>query len=733
MLVSLALVLAPALTPRNSRLKDAMAQLDGALKSLDTDTAEKGVVTEGIMGASSEQSNALQPASEPAVRLPSLDSAPLQQPPAAAAAAEELAPLAQLPAAAVALRGAATAQQSSEAPLLEVPQTTTPLAAAAKLEANEALPTTTEWEDWEAQRHDEEGATDEGHAEDRWRTDGAPIPFPVPVSSPEPPPSPEPVPTPDARAARVKMKQPQPAADVKSRLDEWRGRAAESTTPITVLLLSDRVLPVQVAFGSILLNTNSSLKLFVIGENITGLQEQLEDTLPLRTDQNLSVIAMADAEAEIAHLHPPWMSADYGQSINNASWRTSRTILQREWDHDPMHSTRFNVLRFYVPYLKAFADTEVLLFMDADVIVTGDVAQLAYAPVPPEAVVVGQCDNFAWAEECQRFMFFEDGRDWTSLSATLYLQNDLLARNASQVKVDAQGRSYEPSLDACPHCDEALCGPELDDHHRFLKMLYATRNEGEEIDFTEQPVWNFGLTRLNLTAWKQYRMTETYRWWLTQNAESHIFPEDSLAYGLGIPYLAFAGHVVCWNDYVDKPARDALGYITMADFKAQGIDEVDYLNHSIFLHYSGRRKPWYKPGDMVERLPHGAGHGHDLPGDELMHPKMLVEPELAAPFYDVMRQLSLPLPPARPLPPPRQKHLLVTEPRSGSEWMMDLLDAHPDICSSGERDFPTNGFARESMIPGRWDLGIEDCSLKRGCMWSFVAKYVPLYVRNYFE
>ena len=733
MLVSLALVLAPALTPRNSRLKDAMAQLDGALKSLDTDTAEKGVVTEGIMGASSEQSNALQPASEPAVRLPSLDSAPLQQPPAAAAAAEELAPLAQLPAAAVALRGAATAQQSSEAPLLEVPQTTTPLAAAAKLEANEALPTTTEWEDWEAQRHDEEGATDEGHAEDRWRTDGAPIPFPVPVSSPEPPPSPEPVPTPDARAARVKMKQPQPAADVKSRLDEWRGRAAESTTPITVLLLSDRVLPVQVAFGSILLNTNSSLKLFVIGENITGLQEQLEDTLPLRTDQNLSVIAMADAEAEIAHLHPPWMSADYGQSINNASWRTSRTILQREWDHDPMHSTRFNVLRFYVPYLKAFADTEVLLFMDADVIVTGDVAQLAYAPVPPEAVVVGQCDNFAWAEECQRFMFFEDGRDWTSLSATLYLQNDLLARNASQVKVDAQGRSYEPSLDACPHGDEALCGPELDDHHRFLKMLYATRNEGEEIDFTEQPVWNFGLTRLNLTAWKQYRMTETYRWWLTQNAESHIFPEDSLAYGLGIPYLAFAGHVVCWNDYVDKPARDALGYITMADFKAQGIDEVDYLNHSIFLHYSGRRKPWYKPGDMVERLPHGAGHGHDLPGDELMHPKMLVEPELAAPFYDVMRQLSLPLPPARPLPPPRQKHLLVTEPRSGSEWMMDLLDAHPDICSSGERDFPTNGFARESMIPGRWDLGIEDCSLKRGCMWSFVAKYVPLYVRNYFE
>ena len=518
----------------------------------------------------------------------------------------------------------------------------------------------------------------------------------------------------------------EPAADARSRLDEWRGRATQSTTPITVLLLSDSVLPVQVAFGSILLNTNSSLKLFVIGENITGLQEQLEDTLPLRTDQNLSVIAMADAEAEIAYLDPPWMSADNGQSINNASWRTSRTILQREWDHDRMHSTRFNLLRFYIPYLKAFADTEVLLFMDADVIVTGDVAQLAYAPVPPEAVVVGQCDNFAWTDECQRFMFFENGRDWTTLSATLYLQNDLLARNSSQVKLDPQGRRYEPSLDACPH-DKSLCGPELDDHHKFLKMLYSARNGGEEIDFTEQPVWNFGLTRLNLTAWKEYRITQTYRWWLTKNNENHIFPEDSLSYGLGIPYLTFAGHVVCWNDYVDKPARDALGYITMADFKAQGIDEETYLNHSIFLHYSGRRKPWNNPGDR------GTAHGaHDLPQD-VMHPKMLVEPQLAAPFHDVMKQLNLPLPPARPPPLPRQKLLLVTEPRSGSEWMMDLLDAHPDICSSGERDFPTNGFARESMIPGRWDLGIDDCSLKRGCMWNFVAQYVPLYVRNYFE
>jgi len=77
----------------------------------------------------------------------------------------------------------------------------------------------------------------------------------------------------------------------------------------------------------------------------------------------------------------------------------------------------------------------------------------------------------------------------------------------------------------------------------------------------------------------------------------------------------------------------------------------------------------------------------------------------------------------------RIKALLVMEQRSVSEWMMDLLDAHPDICASGEREYPTNGFARESLTPGRWDLGIGDCALKRGCMWSFVAEHVPKYVR----
>ena len=87
--------------------------------------------------------------------------------------------------------------------------------------------------------------------------------------------------------------------------------------------------------------------------------------------------------------------------------------------------------------------------------------------------------------------------------------------------------------------------------------------------------------RLDLGAWRKKNLTGSYTWWLAKNAEHRIFPEDSLAYGLGLPYLSFAGHVQCWNSFIDKPARDGLGYITTADFKTQALQHgCIYLVHS---------------------------------------------------------------------------------------------------------------------------------------------------------
>ena len=509
----------------------------------------------------------------------------------------------------------------------------------------------------------------------------------------------------EEEAARAQKEQDQAAEAARQQANPWPDNktplALRARGAITLVVLSDRVLPIQTAVGSVLMRTDVALDIWIIGDNVTGLEEKLRNSLPLKSHQNIQIMSMDDAEATVVDLEPPWMSEESGRSIGNESWRSEHTVLQKDWDHDPMHHSRFNIMRFYLPHLTPFKDVDQVLFMDDDVILTDDISLLAHTDVPDDVVVVGQCDNFAWQNECRRYAPFMHGHDWTFNSATLYLQRD-----ATSVE---HGH--------CPYSDPTLCGPSVEEHENFLKRLYAEKNGGQEIDFAAQPVWNFGLVRFNLAAWREQGLTASFKWWLAKNEEHRIFPEDSLGYGLGLPYLSFAGHVRCWNDFISKPARDGLGYITTADFKAQGIDLPRYLNESIYLHYSGRKKPW--------RLPDEQGQA------------MMVEQELAAPWLDVLAKLELPEArhffKMRAKKKTRLKALLVTEPRSGSEWMMDLLDAHPDICASGEREYPTNGFARESLIPGRWDLGIGDCALKRGCMWSFVAENVPKYVSNHEE
>ena len=167
-----------------------------------------------------------------------------------------------------------------------------------------------------------------------------------------------------------------------------------------------------------------------------------------------------------------------GRSVNNDSWISKHTVKLMDWDHDAMHHSRFNIMRFYIPHLSAFAGLERLLFMDDDVILTGDLRLLGDAVVPEEAVLVGQCDNFAWQDQCSRYVPFVHGKDWRTNSATLYLQQNLTNQHQH-----------------CPWADRALCGPSVEEHTALLLQLYAEQNDGAVLDFAEQPVWNFGLVR----------------------------------------------------------------------------------------------------------------------------------------------------------------------------------------------------------------------------------------------
>jgi len=63
--------------------------------------------------------------------------------------------------------------------------------------------------------------------------------------------------------------------------------------------------------------------------------------------------------------------------------------------------------------------------------------------------------------------------------------------------------------------------------------------------------------------------------------------------------------------------------------------------------------------------------------------------------------------------PRTDSFILLTDPRSGSEWFMDVLDRHPEICASGEAGAEgEHGFHRESLIPARYD----DTKVRQGEM-----------------
>lgn len=80
----------------------------------------------------------------------------------------------------------------------------------------------------------------------------------------------------------------------------------------------------------------------------------------------------------------------------------------------------------------------------------------------------------------------------------------------------------------------------------------------------------------------------------------------------------------------------------------------------------------------------------------------------------------------------QQTFVLLTSPRSGSEWIMNSLNAHPSICS-----FPISdriGFPTEALIPGKEFQDNEQMqgnkNINLGCYYAFVEYGINAIVQN---
>jgi hypothetical protein len=210
----------------------------------------------------------------------------------------------------------------------------------------------------------------------------------------------------------------------------------------------------------------------------------------------------------------------------------------------------------------------------------------------------------------------------------------------------------------------------------------------------EQKAWNFGFSLFVLKNWRSLGLTEKYESIMKESYRLHVFPETSLTFGLGVPYLAFAGAVECWNEDIMK-VRDGFGFIEWVRYE-QTFGK-DFFKEVDVIHYTGPEKPWAAETTIDERC--------------------------LDPWFQAMKREKMTLP--HELPPISSDNLftLLAAERTGAHWIMSQLDMHPHVCASGEADRPESGFPADVLLPGGLPW-FPECSLKRGCTFAYIRDSV---------
>ena len=326
--------------------------------------------------------------------------------------------------------------------------------------------------------------------------------------------------------------------------------------------------------------------------------------------------------------------------------RTNLTVRAAAWDASDKHKTGFNHLRFYAPYLSPFRNLDALIFLDDDTIVQGDIADLHGFDLGGKAIGAG-CLNWVW-NSCERM---ESSLSLTYADVPYFGVGTLTGRSVADATCGAAG--------------ETECVPE----GFFESLSRASRELGGGGDvasaFRTSRAWNFGLNKFDLAAWRRRGLTEKYVGWMAANAREGWFPETSLGYGLGVAFLAWAGDVACVDDAL--PISHGLGFVPYDDFavdlakRGDRPDPAAALARAYAVHWNGDRKPW--DPDRSIRGYEAAYHAH-------------AAPEIARRFEGSRRLAG---PGAARLRP----FVVLSAPRSGTEWFMDVLDRHPAVCATG--------------------------------------------------
>ena len=223
--------------------------------------------------------------------------------------------------------------------------------------------------------------------------------------------------------------------------------------------------------------------------------------------------------------------------------------------------------------------------------------------------------------------------------------------------------------------------------------------------------WNFGFNLMSLKVSRDINMSATYERLASQMLSMRYIRGDSLVYGLGIPFLAYAGRIECYSRdgwYV----LDGLGYVPPAEMEVAGVT-MQVITDAPVLHYNGERKPW-GTNPFSEYVKAMGYWGQNLTG--------------------LPRKANTDNDKSIAKPKPLTLVVLLSGPRTGTEWLAKVMaDDSQLVCGSiDDRTAPHP----ESLMP--YDVDCDNrtqipclswhivgpkndsCDLRLMCQWRYV-------------
>jgi len=221
-------------------------------------------------------------------------------------------------------------------------------------------------------------------------------------------------------------------------------------------------------------------------------------------------------------------------------------------------------MRLYLAELPVLQQLHRVLLVDDDVIFQRDLEALYYETVDRGKLLRASCEMYSFASKA--------GVTWLNLSYATKSYGDTHF-------IGSIGPTAYP---VCETGSDDPCAPKA--LEPLLTSLQASINGNTPRTLRDEVAWNFGVALLPLDRWREQRVALRATRWFEANSRHRLFAPDSVASGLGIPYLLFAGAVECWPE---EALLDGLGYVSREDLLLSGVQD---LKQYTALHFAGPAK-----------------------------------------------------------------------------------------------------------------------------------------------